>query len=105
MPRFWRKNLEVQKAMESADIFVDETLHFDEKENELVTTEINDAKIFSEGVSMFTERQEFISCANQEQLLDEESNWKLIAQLELEKRNDSRISAGESDRENNYCLP
>ena len=60
-------------------------LEQDEKENEIVNTEINDAKIISEDVSMSTERQEFVSDANQEQFLDEESNWKLIAQLELEE--------------------
>jgi len=60
-------------------------LEQDEKEKEIVNTEINDAKIISEDVSMSTERQEFVSDANQEQFLDEESNWKLIAQLELEE--------------------
>ena len=46
-------------------------LEQDEKEKEVVNTEINDAKIISEDVSMSTERQEFVSDANQEQFLDE----------------------------------
>jgi hypothetical protein len=58
-------------------------LHFEEKENELVTTEVNDAKVITDDVSMSTERQEFVSCENQNLFLDEGSIGKLIAQLEL----------------------
>jgi len=50
-----------------------------------VTTEVNNAKVIAHDVSMSTERREFVSCENQVQSLDEESNWKLIAQLELEE--------------------
>ena len=47
---------EEQNAQELAEISVDETLHFEENENEIVNTQINNAKIISEDVSISTEK-------------------------------------------------
>ena len=79
------KEIVEQKAQESADISVDETLQFEEKEIELVTTEIDNAEVLANDVSMSTERQEFVSVGNETLFLDEESYWKEIARIELEE--------------------
>ena len=50
---------------------------------------------------MSTERQVFFSCDNQDQLLDEELNRKLIAQIELEPEEDE--VEGKKDMEVACC--
>jgi hypothetical protein len=83
--------VESENSQESVNISVDDTLHFEGKEEELVITELNDAKLISDDVLMSTQRQEFVSCENQEQLLDEESNWRLIEQLEIKYDEESEV--------------
>ena len=79
------KEGEEQKAQESADISVDKTSHFEENKIELVTTEIDNAEVLANDVSISTERQEFVSVGSETLFLDEESYWKEIARIELEE--------------------